>query len=58
MYGLVVAMVADLFHAEHRALYGYDFSGDPTQQVEWVNLGVSGIGPITRPEIRASTGST
>jgi len=44
--------VADRFHAEHRALYGYDFSGDPDQQVEWVNLRVSGIGPITRPEIR------
>src|SRR4051794_39688735 len=25
--------VAARFHAEHRALYGYDFSGDPTQQV-------------------------
>jgi N-methylhydantoinase A len=44
--------VADAFHAEHRATYGYDFAGDPTQQVEWVNLRVSGIGPITRPEIR------
>ena len=44
--------VAQRFHAEHRALYGYDFAGDPTQQVEWVNLRVSGIGPITRPEIR------
>ncbi|WP_182523959.1 hydantoinase/oxoprolinase family protein [Nocardioides dongkuii] len=46
------AAVAAAFHAEHRALYGYDFAGDPTQQVEWVNLRVSGIGPITRPEIR------
>lgn len=44
--------VARRFHAEHRALYGYDFAGDPTQQVEWVNLRVSGIGPIRRPEIR------
>ena len=26
--------------------------GDPRQQVEWVNLRVSGIGPIPRPEIR------
>lgn len=43
--------VADAFHAAHRALYGYDFAGDPTQQVEWVNLRVSGIGPIRRPEI-------
>jgi N-methylhydantoinase A len=45
--------VARRFHAEHRALYGYDFSGDTTQQVEWVNLRVSGIGPIQRPDIVA-----
>ena len=44
--------VAASFHAEHQGLYGYDFASDPTQQVEWVNLRVSGIGPITRPEIR------
>ncbi|GAB3704347.1 hydantoinase/oxoprolinase family protein [Mariniluteicoccus flavus] len=43
--------VADAFHTEHRALYGYDFRGDDSQQVEWVNLRVSGIGPITRPEL-------
>ncbi|WP_457206215.1 hydantoinase/oxoprolinase family protein [Nocardioides sp. P5_C9_2] len=49
--------VARRFHAEHRALYGYDFSGDDSQQVEWVNLRVSGIGPITRPEIRRSDGA-
>ena len=48
--------VADRFHAEHRALYGYDFSGDGSQQVEWVNLRVSGIGPIKRPEIRRMSG--
>jgi len=48
----VLSEVAERFHAEHRILYGYDFSGDPTQQVEWVNLRVSGIGPIKRPEIR------
>ena len=47
-----LAGVADAFHAEHRALYGYDFAGEGSQQVEWVNLRVSGIGPITRPEIR------
>lgn len=44
--------VAATFHAEHKALYGYDFSGDASQQVEWVNLRVSGIGPIQRPEIK------
>ena len=47
----VLAAVVDRFHAEHRALYGYDFAHDPSQQVEWVNLRVSGIGPIRRPEI-------
>ncbi len=29
------------------ALYGYDFAGEADQQVEWVNLRVTGIGPIT-----------
>ena len=51
-----LASVADRFHAEHRALYGYDFSGEGSQQVEWVNLRVSGIGPIQRPEIRRMRG--
>jgi len=44
--------VAGAFHDAHRALYGYDFAADARQQVEWVNLRVSGIGPITRPELR------
>ena len=48
----VLGHVADRFHAEHKALYGYDFSQDASQQVEWVNLRVSGIGPIQRPEIK------
>jgi N-methylhydantoinase A len=52
--------VADAFHAEHRKLYGYHFRDDPRQQVEWVNLRVTGIGPIRRPEmveIRSGTGA-
>ena len=52
------AAVADRFHDEHRALYGYDFRGDDTQQVEWVNLRVTGIGPITRPELREIASAT
>jgi N-methylhydantoinase A len=43
--------VADGFHESHRALYGYDFRGNPAQQVEWVNMRVTGLGPIPRPEI-------
>ncbi len=48
----VLAGVATAFHDAHRGLYGYDFSDQPGQQVEWVNLRVSGIGPIRRPELR------
>ncbi|MEO8888758.1 MAG: hydantoinase/oxoprolinase family protein, partial [Jatrophihabitantaceae bacterium] len=44
--------VAGRFHDAHRALYGYDFRDDAGQPVEWVNLRVSGIGPIQRPELR------
>ncbi|CAN5843674.1 hydantoinase/oxoprolinase family protein [soil metagenome] len=41
--------VAAAFHEGHRGLYGYDFATDARQQVEWVNLRVTGIGPIRRP---------
>jgi N-methylhydantoinase A len=44
--------VAARFHDTHRALYGYDFRDNSSQHVEWVNLRVSGIGPIHRPELR------
>ncbi|WP_324278552.1 hypothetical protein [Blastococcus brunescens] len=53
--------VAQAFHAAHRQLYGYDFAADPRQAVEWVNLRVSGIGPIRRPdlvELEAGDGGT
>jgi N-methylhydantoinase A len=54
----VLDRVVEAFHAAHRGLYGYDFAGDPGQQVEWVNLRVSGIGPITRPEVHRLPGSS
>jgi N-methylhydantoinase A len=44
--------VAEAFHAEHTVLYGYDFAADPRQEVEWVNLRVTGVGPIRKPEVR------
>ncbi|GIH90816.1 hydantoinase/oxoprolinase family protein [Planobispora siamensis] len=44
--------VLDRFHREHDKLYGYGYRDDPRHGVEWVNLRVSGIGPITRPAIR------
>jgi N-methylhydantoinase A len=40
------------FHDAHQRLYGYSFRDDPTQQVEWVNLRVTGVGPIRRPALR------
>jgi N-methylhydantoinase A len=60
-------VVAAGFHDAHRALYGYDFRDDDRQHVEWVNLRVTGVGPIARPAMatvsagdgnpeRASTG--
>lgn len=46
--------VAAAFHAAHRRLYGYDFAGDARQEVEWVNLRVTGVGPIARPALRSA----
>ncbi len=47
----VAGAVADAFHDAHRALYGYDFRHDARQHVEWVNLRVTGVGPIKRPAL-------
>ncbi len=54
--------VVDAFHDEHERLYGYCYrdrhetdhgTGDrPAHAVEWVNVRVSGVGPIERPELR------
>jgi N-methylhydantoinase A len=41
------------FHAAHQATYGYSYADDPGQRIEWVNLRVSGIGPLQRPAIHA-----
>ncbi|MFI9571118.1 hydantoinase/oxoprolinase family protein [Microbispora rosea] len=46
-----LAVVAERFHAEHERLYGYGYRDDRRHAVEWVNLRVSGVGPITRPKI-------
>ncbi|HEU5268773.1 MAG TPA: hydantoinase/oxoprolinase family protein [Jatrophihabitans sp.] len=43
--------VADAFHQAHLELYGYSFAGDSRQRVEWVNLRVTGIGPIRKPRL-------
>ncbi|HEX7744272.1 MAG TPA: hydantoinase/oxoprolinase family protein [Micromonosporaceae bacterium] len=43
--------VAAAFHDAHEQLYGYCFRDRPEQQVEWVNLRVTGVGPIRRPTL-------
>ena len=43
--------VVDAFHSAHQALYGYGFAGRADQGVEWVNLRVTGVGPIRRPDL-------
>jgi N-methylhydantoinase A len=50
--GGLLDTVAGRFHDEHKALYDYDFRDDPCQEVEWVNLRVTGVGPIRKPELR------
>jgi N-methylhydantoinase A len=45
------------FHDAHERLYGYCFRDRPEQQVEWVNLRVTGIGPIRRPALRPLSAS-
>jgi len=46
------ARVVAAFHDEHERLYGYCYRDEPRHGVEWVNLRVSGIGPIRRPSLR------
>ncbi|TYB44625.1 hydantoinase/oxoprolinase family protein [Actinomadura chibensis] len=49
--GAFRAEVVRRFHDAHEALYGYCHRDDPRHPVEWVNLRVSGIGPIDRPRL-------
>jgi N-methylhydantoinase A len=47
--GTVVAA----FHDEHERLYGYAYrDASERHPVEWVNLRVTGVGPIQRPELQ------
>jgi len=46
-------MAVERFHAEHEKTYGYSYrASQPPQVVEWVNLRVTGIGPIERPPLQ------
>jgi N-methylhydantoinase A len=47
-----VTAAAAAFHDAHERLYGYCFRHRPEQEVEWVNVRVTGVGPIRRPDLR------
>jgi N-methylhydantoinase A len=47
----LTAEVVRRFHDAHERLYGYCYRDNARHPVEWVNLRVSGIGPIERPEL-------
>jgi N-methylhydantoinase A len=45
--------VVEQFHAAHERVYGYSYRlSQPAQVVEWVNLRVTGMGPIERPPLK------
>ena len=52
------AVAADRFHDAHEQRYGYSYRRPADrgtagrQRMEWVNLRVTGIGPIARPRLR------
>jgi N-methylhydantoinase A len=46
------AAVVSRFHDAHEATYGYCYRDNTHQRIEWVNLRVSGVGPITHPTLR------
>ncbi|HEX6418516.1 MAG TPA: hydantoinase/oxoprolinase family protein [Acidimicrobiales bacterium] len=43
----LAAAVLDRFHDEHERLYGYCYRGRADHGVEWVNVRLTGVGPLT-----------
>jgi N-methylhydantoinase A len=50
-------VTAERFHDAHAQRYGYSYRGAAAgrQVIEWVNLRVTGLGPIARPKLRELT---
>ena len=46
--GLAAAVLAR-FHDEHQRLYGYCYRDRPEHGVEWVNVRLTGVGPLDAP---------
>jgi len=57
--GLAAAVLAR-FHDEHERLYGYCYRDRPGHGVEWVNVRLTGVGPLDAPPLapaRPGTGT-
>ena len=48
--GLAAAVLAT-FHDEHERLYGYCYRDRPHHGVEWVNVRLTGVGPLDAPPL-------
>jgi N-methylhydantoinase A len=56
----LAAAVLARFHDEHERLYGYCYRDQPQHGVEWVNVRLTGIGPLAAPAlatVRTGTGA-
>jgi N-methylhydantoinase A len=49
--GQLASATVNNFHIAHHKAYGYSYAEAPDQVVEWVNVRVTGIGPIPRPTL-------
>jgi N-methylhydantoinase A len=47
----LAAAVLDRFHDEHERLYGYCYRDRPQHGVEWVNVRLTGVGPLAPPPV-------
>jgi N-methylhydantoinase A len=56
----LAAAVLARFHDEHERLYGYCYRDRPRHGVEWVNVRITGVGPLDAPPLapaRPGTGT-
>jgi N-methylhydantoinase A len=55
--GLAAAVLAR-FHDEHERLYGYCYRDRPNHGVEWVNVRLTGVGPLDAPALAPAGAGT
>ena len=54
----LAAEVLRRFHDEHERLYGYSYRDRANHGIEWVNVRLTGVGPLDAPEIAAVAAGT